>query len=126
MTAAAHATQASQQRATWLLILSASAVLMITMGIRQSSGLFISPFNSSTHLGIAAISFALAVGQFVWGAVQPVLGAIADRYGAYRVVVVGAILLFIGFATTPFVSNEFAFLVTMGICMSAGAGAGCF
>jgi MFS family permease len=126
MTAATHATQISQQRAMWLLILSASAVLMITMGIRQSSGLFISPFNSSTHLGIAAISFALAIGQFVWGAVQPVFGAIADRYGAYRVLVIGAILLFIGFATTPFVSREFAFLVTMGICMSAGAGAGSF
>ena len=66
-------------RAAWLLILAASAILMITMGARLTTGLFMSPINTSTGLGIASISFALAVGQFVWGAAQPVFGAVADK-----------------------------------------------
>ena len=63
------------------MTLAAAAILMITMGARQSMGLFVSPLNSSTALGITTISLALAVGQFVWGAIQPVAGAVADRHG---------------------------------------------
>ena len=40
---------------------------MVTMGVRQSLGLFVSPLNTTTGLGIAAISLALAIGQFTWG-----------------------------------------------------------
>lgn len=61
--------------------LAAASILLVTMGIRQSMGLFVSPLNTSTGLGIATISLALAVAQFVWGAIQPVAGAIADRHG---------------------------------------------
>ena len=66
-------TTETSKHGAWLLMLSAAAILMITMGARQTTGLF-SPINTSTGLGIVAISFALAVGQFVWGAVQPVSG----------------------------------------------------
>jgi MFS family permease len=61
--------------------LAAAGILAITMGARQSMGLFISPLNTTTGLGIATISFALAIAQFVWGAAQPVAGALADRHG---------------------------------------------
>ncbi|HPU51647.1 MAG TPA: MFS transporter, partial [Burkholderiaceae bacterium] len=55
----------------WPITLLAAALLMVTMGIRQSTGLFISPINTDTGLGIVTISFALAIGQLVWGAIQP-------------------------------------------------------
>ena len=85
----------------WPLMLGAAAILMITMGARQSSGLFVLPLNASTGLSIVSISFALAVGQLLWGAVQPVFGAMADRWGSRRVVVLGACLLAAGLAATP-------------------------
>ena len=110
----------------WLLILAAAAILMITMGARLSTGLFMSPINTSTGLGIASISFALAIGQFMWGAAQPVFGAVADRYGAGRVIVLGAVLLAGGLALTPFVSSQWGLIATMGILSAAGAGAGSF
>ena len=77
----------------WGLLLTAAAMLMITMGARQTTGLFVQPIHQSTGVGIAAISFALAIGQFVWGAVQPVFGAIADKQGSTRILVAGGILL---------------------------------
>jgi len=120
-----HTTEMSP-RAAWLLILSASAILMITMGARLTTGLFMSPINTSTGLGIATISFALAIGQFMWGLAQPVFGAVADKYGAARVIVLGAFLLAGGMALTPFVSSQWGLIATMGILSAAGAGAGSF
>ena len=113
-------------RAAWLLILAASAILMITMGARLTTGLFMSPINTSTGLGIASISFALAIGQFMWGAAQPVFGAVADKYGAAKVIVLGAVLLAGGLALTPYVTSQWGLIATMGILSAAGAGAGSF
>jgi MFS family permease len=113
-------------RAAWLLILAASAILMITMGARLTTGLFLSPINTSTGLGVASISFAMAVGQFMWGASQPLFGAVADKYGSARVIVLGALLLALGMAATPFVSSQWGLMLTMGVLSAAGAGAGSF
>ena len=107
-------------------MLSAAAILAVTMGARQSVGLFVSPINVSTGLGIVSISFALAVGQFIWGLVQPVFGAIADKRGSYWVLVAGALLLAAGLALTPFVDSKWSLTATMGILSAAGAGAGSF
>ena len=65
-----------------IITLAAAGIMMVTMGSRQSLGLFVAPLNTSTGLGIVSISFALAVGQFVWGAIQPIAGAVADRFRA--------------------------------------------
>ncbi|GAB3466657.1 MFS transporter [Massilia terrae] len=113
-------------RASWLLILAASATLMITMGARLTTGLFLSPINTSTGLGIATISFAMAIGQFMWGASQPLFGAVADKYGAGRVLLLGALMLAAGLAATPFVSSEWGLVFTLGVLSAAGAGAGSF
>ncbi len=111
---------------TWPLILTAAAIMTITMGARQSMGLFVSPLNTATGLGIVAISFAMAVGQFTWGASQPIFGAIADRYGSARVIVLGGVLLAVGTALTPFASSQWMLLATIGFLSAAGAGAGSF
>jgi MFS family permease len=113
-------------RSAWLLILAASAILMITMGARQTTGLFLSPINTSTGLGVVSISFAMAVGQFVWGAAQPIFGAVADKYGSVRVVIAGGLMLAIGTALTPFMHTQWGLLFSMGLLSAAGAGAGSF
>ena len=113
-------------RAAWALILAASAILMITMGARLTTGLFLSPINSATGLGIASISFAMAVAQLLWGASQPIFGAVADKYGPGRVLVLGGLMLAAGTAATPFMSSEWGLIFSMGILSAAGAGAGSF
>ncbi len=107
-----------------LLMVTAAAILMITMGMRQTLGLYIGPIIDSTHVGYAAMSFAMAVGQLSWGIAQPGFGALADRYGAYRVMLAGALLLSLGSALTPLANNEFALIFTIGVLSAAGAGAG--
>jgi MFS family permease len=109
-----------------LLMAAAAAVLMITMGMRQSLGLYIAPIIETTQVGYAAMSFALAVGQLMWGVAQPVFGALADRHGSRPVLIAGALLLAGGTALTPFASHELALLATIGVLTAAGAGAGSF
>jgi len=108
------------------IMVAGAAILMITMGMRQSLGLFIAPIIDSTHVGYAAMSFALAIGQLTWGVAQPVFGALADRFGARSVPLIGALMLASGSALTPFAGNEFALLGTVGVLTAAGAGAGSF
>jgi MFS family permease len=109
-----------------IVTLSAASILMVTMGARQSLGLFVSPLNSSTGLGITTISFALAVGQFMWGAIQPVAGAVADRYGPGKVLVAGLVVLSIGTALTPFMTSGFGLVIALGVLAAIGSGAGSF
>jgi predicted MFS family arabinose efflux permease len=125
-TEAAPAVAPKTAHAGWPLILGAAAILMVTFGVRQSIGLYVSPLNTATGLGIANISLALAIGQFVWGAVQPLFGALADRYGPGPIIVAGGLLLAAGTAAAPFVSSETGLIVTLGLMMAAGAGAGSF
>ena len=110
----------------WILIVASASILAITMGIRQSLGLFVAPINATTGLDIVSISFALAIGQFVWGLAQPIFGAIADKKGSYSVLVFGTFLLAGGLALTPFVDSQWGLVFTIGILSAAGAGAGSF
>lgn len=122
-----HATASSPSAAgTFGLTLAAAAILLITMGSRQTSGLFLLPITQSTGVSIVAFSFALAIGQFVFGAAQPLAGAIADKYGAVKVIIVGALLLAIGSVLTPFMTTNAGLLLTMGVIAAAGAAAGSF
>ena len=113
-------------RPYWGLAIAGAAILAVTMGIRQSLGLFVSPLNTSTGLGIVTVSFALAVGQFVWDAAQPVFGIIADRAGPVRVMMVGGALLALGLAATPFMDSAIGLVFFLGVVAAAGAGAGSF
>jgi MFS family permease len=116
----------NHSRSFWRVVLLAAAVLMVSMGSRQSQGLFVSPLNTSTGVGIVNISLAMAIGQFVWGAVQPIAGAVADRYGPGRVLATGMILLALGSAITPFMTSPLGLIFSLGILIAAGSGAGSF
>jgi predicted MFS family arabinose efflux permease len=106
-----------------LITLAAAAMLMVMTGARQSMGLFVAPMNTSTGLGIATISFAMAVNQFIWGAVQPFTGAFADRYGAGRVLVAGLLIFVLSSMLTPEVTTSLGLVLTMGLLSAVGAGA---
>ena len=100
----------------------AASIIMITMGTRQSMGLYVGPLNTDTGLGIVTISLAMAIGQFIWGAVQPIAGAFADKYGPRPVLLYGLLIFVIGTALTPFISSSLGLIFTMGILTAIGAG----
>jgi predicted MFS family arabinose efflux permease len=110
----------------WPLALAAAAIMLVTMGIRQSMGLFIAPIDATTGLGVASISFALAVAQLMWGVVQPIAGAVADRWGTGRVLVAGILILAGGCALAPLIPGQFGLILSIGILTAVGSGIGSF
>jgi len=110
-------------RGVWITTLMASAILMITMGARQSMGLYVGPLNTDTGLGIVTISLAMAIGQFTWGAIQPIAGAFADKYGPRPVLLYGLFTLVIGSALTPLITSSWGLILTLGVLTAMGAGA---
>lgn len=106
--------------------LAAAGILMVTMGTRQSLGLFIAPINSASDIGIVSISLALAIGQFSWGLAQPVAGLMADRYGPQKVLIAGLLLLALGSLLTPFLLTGMGLIITLGILAAVGSGFGSF
>jgi predicted MFS family arabinose efflux permease len=109
---------------SWSLAIAAALILLVTMGGRQTIGLFIAPLDEATGLGIVSISLAVAIGQLVWGLAQPVFGGFADRFGPGRVIAIGGVMLAAGLALTPFVQSEWALIATLGVLSAFGAGAG--
>ncbi|MBE0529306.1 MAG: MFS transporter [Rhodospirillales bacterium] len=74
-----------------LAIVCGGLILSLAMGIRQTFGLFLPPVTADLCMARETFSLAMAVQNLLWGAVQPVVGMIADRYGAGRVVAAGAV-----------------------------------
>lgn len=109
-------------RAIWLVLLAAAGAFALTMGIRQSMGLYLSSLNTSTGLGIANISLAFAFGQLWWGLTQPFAGAVADRIGTGRVILVGVVLIVIGKVITPFMTSTLGLIFAIGVLAAGGSG----
>ena len=112
-----------QTRGYLAVALAAGAVFALGLGVRQSQALFISPINSATGIGYAAISLAFAVGQLMWGVAMPVAGAIADRWGPRRVMLSGALLVAAATAATPLATSAGALVVLIGVLAACGASA---
>src|SRR3954462_14651802 len=89
-----------------LIIVCGCLIALITFGPRASSGLFQLPMITEYGWGRDTFGFAIAVQNLLWGVGQPFAGAVADRFGAERVICAGAILYALGlvvmaYATTP-------------------------
>ena len=106
-----------------LVVGAAAAIMALTFGSRMSLSLFISAINTHTGAGLVAISFAFAVSQLMWGVAQPIAGAVADRYGAGRVIAGGILLIAAGTALIPFAGSAFALVLVIGLLIALGAGA---
>ena len=106
----------------WTVLLAAAGAFALTMGTRQSMGLFLSPLNTATGLGMGSISLAFACGQLCWGLTQPFAGAIADKFGAGRVLLVGVLLVTLGTFITPLMTTTAGLIFAIGILSAGGAG----
>ncbi len=108
--------------AVWLVLLAAGGAFALTMGMRQTMGLFLSPINTATGLGVGSISLAFAFGQLWWGLTQPFAGAAAERIGTARVIALGVLLVALGTVITPFMTSTAGLIFAIGVLAAGGAG----
>ncbi len=90
------------ERETWrtpaVILACASAILAVSLGIRHGFGLFLQPMSMANGWGRETFAFAIALQNLLWGIGQPFAGAVADRYGAGRVLAAGGVLYAAGVA----------------------------
>jgi MFS family permease len=108
--------------ALWVVLLAAAGVFALTMGVRQSMGLFMSSLNTATGLGVGSISLAFAFGQLWWGLTQPFAGAMADKVGTGRVLLLGVVLVALGTFITPYMTSTAGLIFAIGVLAAGGAG----
>jgi predicted MFS family arabinose efflux permease len=103
-------------------IVAACLILLVTMGIRQSLGLFVQPIVLNTGISIAVVSLAMAVGQVIWGFAQPIAGLLAERYGVRYVALLGLLCIGGGLLVVPLWHNATGVFATFGLLSAVGAG----
>ena len=84
-------TSSDSQRPWTVLLMAAAFLVVITLGIRQSFGLFLLPITEALGTGREVFSLGLAFQNLLWGISSPFAGALADKYGAGRIAAIGTI-----------------------------------
>ena len=97
------------------VIIGASVMLTMSMGMRQSFGLFVTPVTHGIGVSVGDFTLALALQNIIWGATQPLTGAVADKFGVRRITLLGTILYAAGLAVTMVAQNAFALILGMGV-----------
>jgi MFS family permease len=106
-------------------IILACVLLAINFGLRSSMGFFMKPISESFGYGREVFAFSLALQNLFWGLSQPIAGAIADRYGAAKAIVGGALLYSLGLYVTANASGIWELHTGAGIIIGMGiAGTG--
>jgi predicted MFS family arabinose efflux permease len=104
----------------WKITAAATGLAALIAGSRASFGLFLSPINSATGLGMASISLAAAFGQLAAGLALPVVGALARRHGTARVIAAGACVLAASTALVALAHGLLALVLLMLVVSAAG------
>lgn len=107
-------------RTSFWLMLGASLILFLSIGTRHGFGLFLTPMSSQFGWGREVFAFAIAVQNLVWGIAQPFAGAMADRFGARRTIVIGGVLYTIGLALMASSETPSALTFSAGLLIGLG------
>lgn len=109
-----------------MVLVAASAITAISLGVRSTFGLFLGPITEALHTNRAGFALAIAIQNLVWGIAQPVAGAIADRFGAARVLAVGGLLYTIGVGLMANARSTLGFDLGGGVVVGLGLAAASF
>ena len=120
----AAADAGSPERRTWplwLIILAAGVIIGLTSGLRQVTGLYMPPVTRDLDIGLEPFSTAMAVANLLWGISGIAAGALADKYGAGRVTVLGIVLMMVGYYVMVIATGG-GDLMWSGIAIGIGVG----
>src|SRR3982075_1758551 len=85
-------------RPTLPILIGASLMLTLSMGLRQSLGIFMQPLTHDIGISVSDFTLAIAVQNLAWGFLQPLAGALTVRYGFRAIMVIGAVFYIAGLA----------------------------
>jgi predicted MFS family arabinose efflux permease len=101
------------------ILIGASVMLSLAMGLRQSLGLFMPPLTRDTGISVGDFTLAIAVQNLAWGFLQPIAGAWAARLGMRRLMVGGTLLYTLGLVLLATASGLLGVMLGAGVAIGA-------
>jgi predicted MFS family arabinose efflux permease len=101
------------------ILIGASVMLSLAMGLRQSLGIFMPPLTKDTGIAVSHFTIAIAVQNLVWGALQPLAGAWAVRLGMRKLMVGGALLYILGLVLLATTNGLLGVMLGAGVAIGA-------
>ena len=101
------------------VLLCGAAIVTLSMGIRHGFGLWLQPITQAQGWTRETFAFAIAVQNLSWGVFGIFAGMIADRFGAFRVIIAGAVLYALGLAGMALAATGMLFTLTAGVLIGA-------
>src|ERR1700738_1228366 len=102
-------------RPTLPILIGASLMLTLSMGLRQSLGIFLQPLTHDIHISVSDFTLALAVQNLAWGFLQPLAGAMTVRYGFRPIMMVGSMLYIAGLALMASAQGLLSVMIGAGV-----------
>jgi MFS family permease len=107
-------------RSPIVIVLCGCLIAVIGFGARFGLAFLLMPISTAHGWGRDVFSLALAIQMLLWGAAQPFIGAIADRFGPTLVLSAGAVLYALGLATMPYATTPAMLQLTAGVLIGLG------
>jgi len=109
---------------TWrtpaVILICGCIITVIGFGARSGLGFYLTPISTANDWGRDVFALALALQMLLWGAAQPFAGGLADRYGAPRVLCVGAVIYAAGLALMAYARTPLQLHLTAGLLVGTG------
>jgi predicted MFS family arabinose efflux permease len=102
-------------RPTLPILIGASIMLTLSMGLRQSLGIFMQPLTHDIHISISDFTLALAVQNLAWGFLQPLAGAMTVRYGFRPIMIAGSLMYIAGLALMATAHGLVSIMIGAGV-----------
>lgn len=109
-----------------MIAFCACLVYAISSGIRSNLALLLNPIMLNSGVTYTEISFVIALGQLVYGLVQPLFAYLALKKSYGFMLTLSCILMFVGLFATPFCTNVYSLTLFLGVLFHAGTGGTCF
>ena len=107
-------------------LVAACVVSLMSFGVRGAFGLFTDPLTRELQVSREVYAIAIAIQNLCWGLAQPLSGYVADRWGARRVMLAGAVLYTLGIVGLAFARDAAAIYWTAGVLVGIGMGGASF
>lgn len=108
-----------QRTSIWVMV-GASLILALSLGTRHGFGLFLTPMSADFGWGRGVFAFAIALQNLIWGVAQPFTGALADRFGAQRAIIVGGVLYAAGLVLMGLADSPLSLSLSAGLLIGIG------
>jgi predicted MFS family arabinose efflux permease len=102
-------------RPTLPILIGASVMLTLSMGFRQSLGIFLQPLTRDIHISVSDFTLAIAMQNLAWGFLQPLAGAMTVRYGFRPIMIAGALLYIAGLALMASAQGLLSVMIGAGV-----------